>query len=225
LGDQVCNGVIQLPTGFTSSTEFTESVQGVGSTNTLYDGSFDNQYWTSSGASSGTGNLYAIGATGTNEPKLSGTPIADNAFGAAGNGNCQGGFGPPTNASAVVCSVNVLNPITSAAAEGSPLTEIYTGSIDYLFAGVTADGNTTGCASATGCVYSWNATSTLGAAKAATAGSAELGGTSGMIIDNVSTTNGASQIYFSILGTTGSCTTSGTVTDGSCAVQASQSTP
>ncbi len=44
---------------------------------------------------------------------------------------------------------------------------------------------------------------------------AEAGGTSGIIIDNVSTTTGASQVYFSTLSN-GSC-------GGGCAVQASQS--
>jgi hypothetical protein len=222
-----CNAVIQLPVGFGTATKFNESVMGIGSTTTLYAGSFDNQYWTSG---TGTGNLYTVAGTGVPSPKLSQIPISLNAISAGAN--CQNGYTAPANSNVFECSDNVLNPITSAAAEGSPLTEIYTGSIDYLFVGVTADGNTTGCTGGTGtggCVYSWNATTTLGTSSpgnvAATAGSAETGGTSGIIIDNISATSGASQIYFSILGTSGSCTTSGALTDGSCAVQASQTAP
>jgi hypothetical protein len=49
------------------------------------------------------------------------------------------------------------------------------------------------------------------------------GGTSGMIIDNISSTTGASNVYFSTLGTSGTCSTSGTATSGGCAVQAAQS--
>jgi hypothetical protein len=57
-------------------------------------------------------------------------------------------------------------------------------------------------------------------------GSEYDGGTSGIVIDNISTAAGASNIYFSTLGTgsTGSCaTTPGTY--GGCAIQASQSAP
>jgi hypothetical protein len=200
---------------------------GASTTNTLYSGSFDNQFWasvTTGGASSGTGNLYVVGARGGtfNEPKLAEIRISAN--GLQTGGTCQSGFNYPPNATTVVCSVNVENPMTSAAAGGSPLTEIYDGTNDWLFASVTGSASNapSGCSGA--CVESWNAKSTLGTTNAV-AGSTELGGTSGIIVDNVSSTNGASQIYFSTLGTSGSCTTSGTLTDGSCAVQASQTAP
>ena len=54
-------------------------------------------------------------------------------------------------------------------------------------------------------------------------GSAYSGGTSGISIDNISGTAGASQIYFSTLGSE-TCATSGGATGG-CAVQTSQSQP
>lgn len=57
-------------------------------------------------------------------------------------------------------------------------------------------------------------------------GTAYDGGTSGIVIDNISTATGASNIYFSTLGTgsTGSCATTPS-TYGGCAIQASQSAP
>jgi hypothetical protein len=53
-------------------------------------------------------------------------------------------------------------------------------------------------------------------------GAPYTGGTSGITIDNISTASGASNIYFSTLGSE-TCTTSGGT--GGCAVQASQSAP
>ena len=221
-GTKPCNAVIQLPVNFGTATTFNEDVTGIGTTNTLYNGSFDNQYWA---AGTGTGNLYAVGATGTNAPKLSEIKISANVF--QTGGACQAGYTKPPNSNVLVCAVNVDNPIASAAAQGSPLTEIYVDSThDYIFAGVTANGNQTAtCASATGCIYSWNATATLGTGVVAGAGSAELGGASGIIIDNIVTTGGGAEIYFSTLGATGTCATSGSLTSGSCAIQASQAAP
>jgi hypothetical protein len=215
----VCNGVIQLPTNFTASTKFTESVTGVGTTNTLYDGDFDNNY-----RSSGTGNIYANAATGSNEPKLMEIPVTTSGFSAAA---CQGSTGTLANCSALQCATNIANPMTSAAAAGSPVTEIYntSTSTDYIFTSVSGSSSlsTTGCTTGNACVYSWITTSTLGSGAAPTDGLVAAGGTSGSIIDNTSSTAGASNIYFSTLGTTGTCATSGTLTSGGCAVQASQS--
>jgi len=211
-----CDGVINLPMTFTSTTEFTESITGVGTTNVLYAGAFDNQYW-----STGTGNLYVNSSTGANYPKLMEVPLTTSGFSTHA---CQSGTTPPPNASAVQCAINIDNPMTSAVATGGPVTEILNGSTDYIFTSVTAYGSLTGCTgSATeGCIYSYNATSTLAANAAPAAGAQELGGTSGIIIDNTLTTGGASQVYFSTLSN-GTCTTSGTLSTGGCAVQAAQS--
>lgn len=218
-GDKtVCNGVINLPTTFTSGTEFTESTVGVGTTNTLYDGDFDNLYW-----STGTGNLYTNGATGTNEPKLMEIPVTTSGFSADA---CQSGTGTPTNCSAIQCATNIVNPMTSAAATGSPVTEIYNGTTDYIFTSVSGSSDLStapsGCANGNACVYSWDTTSALAANATPAAGLVAAGGTSGIIIDNTSSTTGASNIYFSTLGTSGTCSTSGTLTSGGCAVQTAQ---
>jgi hypothetical protein len=235
-----CNGVFQfaagnttIGTGVCTSSSATswgtatncgeESVFGVGNTSTvLYDGSFDQVYYSGTGD---TGNLWTCGATGTPAPKLMQTAMS--AFVPTGD------VISPAN--------NVINPLTGAgagvgtAATCSPVTEIYgTGGTtdDYIFLSVTNDGNQTGTAcsgaGATGaCLYNFLVSvSCTYPTCAATAGLASAGGSSGIIIDNISTSKGASQIYFSSLsnqtcagnGTTGSGT-------GGCAVQASQSLP
>ena len=214
----VCNGVINLPTTFTAATDFTESVMGGGTTNTLYDGAFDNLYWTS-----GTGNIYANAATGSNEPKLMEIPVTTSGLSTAA---CQSGTGLPTGCSAVQCATNIVNPMTSAAAVGSPVTEILNGTTDYIFLSVSGSSSisgVSGCGTGNACVYSWNTTSALSGGTGPGAGLVAAGGTSAIIIDNTSGTTGASQIYFSTLGTSGTCATSGTLTTGGCAVQAAQS--
>jgi hypothetical protein len=134
-------------------------------------------------------------------------------------------------------SHTAITALTSAAATCSPLTEIYgtAGTTDdYVFLSVTNDGNQTGttCSGtgATGaCLYNFlvstNGTSTT-VPSAANAGLASAGGSSGIIIDNTSTSKGASQIYFSSLSNE-TCAGNGTTGNGTggCAVQASQAAP
>jgi hypothetical protein len=218
-GDKtICNGVIQLPAGFSGTSKFTESVFGVGTTNTLYIGAFDNNYETS-----GTGNIYATGATGANLPKLMETPVTTSGFNGAA---CQSGTGLPTGGSALQCSTSIVT-MTSAAAAGAPVVEILNGTTDRIFTGVAASSDFTtapsGCANGNACVLSWTATSTISAGTSPSAGMVLAGGPSGVIIDNTSSLTGTSQIYCGTLGTAGSCTTSGTFTKGGCAVQAAQS--
>jgi hypothetical protein len=226
-----CNGVFQfaaanstIGTGVCTPTSATawsgtncgkESVFGVGAIGTvIYDGSFDQIYFAGTGT---TGNLWTCAATGTPAPKLMQNPMS--AFVTAGD--------------LVSKATNVINPLTSAAATCSPVTEIFGSggtTDDYIFLSVTANGNVADGGTCTGaCLYNFrvstNGTSTT-VPTAATAGLATTGGSSGIIMDNISTTTGASQIYFSSLsnetcagnGTTGSGT-------GGCAVQAQQAAP
>ena len=213
-GALACNGVIQFPATFTASTEYTESVIGVHTSNVIYMGAFDNLYW-----SSGTGNLYVNGSNGSQQPKLMRSPLNTSGF---TTNSCQGGTMLPPNCSSEQCAINIDNPMTSAAAMPAPVTEIYnTGtSTDWIFTSVSAAGNLSPCSGA--CVYSWNVSSALGSGAAPSAGLATTGGTSGIIIDNTSPTAGASQVYFST-ESNGTCSTSGTLSSGGCAVQASQS--
>jgi hypothetical protein len=216
-----CAGVIELATNFTGSTEFSEDVLGAISPYTIWDGAFDNLYLSSG---TGTGNIYVATTNGSSDPKLMAIPMTGYAF-TAGNG-CLGGYSKPTNMSAEECAYNILNGFSSSAGAPEPVTEIYSNSIDYIFTSEPGTGTTTGCALTTGCVYSWTVTTALTGTTAATAGSGELGGTSGIIVDNTLTgTTGAAQIYFSILTTTGTCATSGTFSTGGCAIQAAQTAP
>jgi hypothetical protein len=237
-----CNGVFQFPasnstigTGVCTASSATswgtatncgkESLFGVGKTSTvIYDGSFDQVYYSGTGT---TGNLWTCGATGTPAPKLLSTTMS--AFVPSGD--------------VIGIATNVINPLTGSgagvgtAATCSPVTEIYgtDGTTDdYIFLSVTNDGNQSGttCSgsgSAGACVYNFvvstNGTSTT-VPTAATAGLAATGGSSGIIIDNTSTSTGASQIYFSSLSNE-TCAGNGTTGNGTggCAVQASQAAP
>jgi hypothetical protein len=226
-----CNGVFQFAAGDStigtgvctpsSATAWSgtncgkESVFGVGLAGTvIYDGSFDHIYYAGTGT---TGNLWTCASNNSGaapEPKLM--------------QNTMSAFVPTGDV--ISTAANTINPLTSAAAVCSPVTEVYGsggGTDDYIFLSVTASGKLAACTGA--CLYNFlvstNGTSTT-APTAATAGLAAAGGSSGVIMDNISTTTGASQIYFSSLsnetcagnGTTGSGT-------GGCAVQASQAAP
>jgi len=227
-----CNGVFQfaaadstIGTGVCTPSSATawsgtncgkESVFGVGAASiVIYDGSFDHIYYAGSGT---TGNLWTCAAndnTATPRPKLM--------------QNAMSAF--VTSGDVISTAANTINPLTSAAgATCSPVTEIFGSSgttDDYIFLSVTANGNLAACAG--DCLYNFlvstNGTSTT-VPSAATAGLATTGGSSGVIMDNISTTTGASQIYFSSLSNE-TCAGNGTTGNGTggCAVQASQAAP
>jgi hypothetical protein len=212
-GATASNGLAGTGSGLCSSTNGTswtsgsvcgvESVMGVGaSTLTIYDGTFDNTYLTGTGS---TGNLWTCSAN-SGVPRLSRSPMS--------------GFG-----STLSPASNGLATLASGAAACSPVSEIDNNGTDYLFLSVSANGNQTGVGcngsgAAGACLYSisyfnfntyWFVY--------ANAGIAATSGSSGIIIDNTSGSAGASQVYYSPLGSQ-SCTTSGGT--GGCAVQASQ---
>ena len=98
----------------------------------------------------------------------------------------------------------VLGPtlVSNSNADCSAITEVMNGANDYLYASVTASGNDTGCNGP--CIYMFNLTGlTWGTGAAAAVGFTATGGTSGIIVDNISPTPGASQIYYSTLGAGG----------------------
>jgi len=215
-----CNGVFRFSTtAFTTSgtglcassngTSWTsgatncgvESVFGVGTSSTiLYDGAFDNAYYTSSGSS---GNLWTCAATGTPAPKLINSSMS-------------------SFSSTLSLGNNAINPLASGAATCSPVTEILNGTTDYIYLSMTANGNQTAeCSGA--CIYSFIVTSSV--PSSATKGLPASGGSSGIIVDNTGS-GGGSQIYFSYLSqATGSikCPAPSGASGGGCAVQASQS--
>jgi len=91
--------------------------------------------------------------------------------------------------------------VTSGAATCSPLAHVTNGSNEYLFFGVTANGNATGCTGA--CLYMFNLKNldgvggtTWGTGNTARAGLTSTGGTSAIVVDNVSGNAGSSQLYY-----------------------------
>jgi hypothetical protein len=229
-----CNGVFQfaaadstIGTGVCTPSSATawsgtncgkESVFGVGIASTvIHAGSFDHIYYAGTGT---TGNLWTCasnGNSGTSEPKLM--------------QNAMSAFVPTGDV--IGTATNTINPLTSAAATCSPVTEIFGSggtTDDYIFLSVSANGNVADGGTCTGaCLYNFlvstNGTTTT-VPTAATAGLATTGGSSGIIMDNISTTTGASQIYFSSLSNE-TCAGNGTTGNGTggCAVQASQAAP
>jgi len=101
--------------------------------------------------------------------------------------------------------------------ECSPLTEINNSgqNTDWLFVGIPQS-CAFGVGTASGCVESFNITS--GFPATAAAAFASSGGTSGIVVDNVSTEGHASSLYYSTLGVA-PCT-GGSL--GGCAAQVTQ---
>ncbi|HEY3971392.1 MAG TPA: hypothetical protein VGM18_00220 [Candidatus Sulfotelmatobacter sp.] len=167
---------------------------------TLHDGIFDNIFYSSA---NGTGNLYACSSTSVagNPSTIWSIPIA------AGVMSTTATAGPA---------------VTTDKEECSPLNEIYNTAqgIDWLFVG--APKNCASGGSATGCVMSFSITAGPPAVFDSTA--AEEGGTSGIVVDNISTSGEASSLYFSTLGgAAGACGTNPVNDDSSCAVKRTQS--
>jgi hypothetical protein len=209
----ICSATSNNATTWNSGTVCgVESVFGIGSPSyALYDGAFDNTYYTEATEGSG-GDLWTCADyASTSGVKLMSSPISST------------GFGTTDVLYVLQIATNVIKPLTSGAATCSPVTEIYNGSTDWIFFSVTANGSQTTTPACTGaCLYNVNVTSEP-AITTATAGIAATGGTSGIVVDNTSTDTGASQIYYSPLGNM-ACSTSGGTSSG-CAVQASQSAP
>jgi hypothetical protein len=110
---------------------------------------------------------------------------------------------------------------STTTAECSPLTEIYNSgqTTDWIFVGVP--GTCAAGGSTTGCVESVNVTS--GFPGSIVAAGQSSGGTSGIVVDNVSSSGHASSLYYSTLGAATCTTASGSSSAGGCAVQRTQS--
>jgi len=199
--------VWQFSTGFAAGDSGIEIQLGAGvaaASNTFFGGSFDNIYFTSANSASPTGNLYVCGNPGGNAT-LYRVPITANVMGTA--------------------SV-MTTAMSTASTTCSPITEISNGSTDWIFVSVQASPNILppiGCpALASGCVMSFNVTAgTTPAATAATA--AASGGTSGIVVDNVSASSQASSLYFTYLSNAAIGAACNGVTGVGCAVKLTQS--
>jgi hypothetical protein len=151
----------------------------------LYDGAFDNAYFTSVS----TGHMYFCGNLAT-----AATPalwrVTFNSSGTMSSTNDGNSF------------QLVVSGDTGTSFDCTPLTEIYNPGEghDYLFVGVKNGGFNTGSpnCSTTTCIIGFDLAANFGTITATTLTLSGAGGvgTSGIIIDNVSTAAGASQIYF-----------------------------
>ena len=202
-GVSPCSAVYQLSAGFAGGSTGTEAEVGSSATldtNPMYDGDFDNTYYSSANS---TGNLYACGNAG-GFPTLYEIPITD---GAMASGDATTG---PT--------------LTTKSTQCSPLTEFFNanigGGMDYLFLSVETSGLVgNGCTANEGCIMTFTLTATpINGSTVATAGLEAGDGTSGITIDN-DVGGGGSEVYFTPLENT-TCATGG---PGGCAIQATQS--
>jgi hypothetical protein len=154
-----------------------------------YNGTFDNAYYTSPASghfyfcgpvtSPYTSTLYRVGFSSSGKMNSStdgNTLQLTSAFIAGGGSDC------------------------------TPLTEVFnpnqgTSGTDYLFLGVRSDGNPTGCSNEA-CIMNFNITSSFPTAPIATLPvGTTTNGTSGIVVDNVSTATGTSQIYIGNMNT------------------------
>jgi hypothetical protein len=184
------------------STHTTMPVGGANVFN-LHEPAFSNAYYTSPTAAGALIYVAAYNNAG-NEIELYGYCFNSSSGILA---NCPG-VNPPGP------QTSVLNPAPGSQLEYSPLTEFYnsTTSNDWLFVSVLQNRNPNiGLFN----INSFPASATLAAS------TQEGSGTSGMVIDNDSSSAQASSIYFGALNTTGTCGAGGA---GGCAVKLTQAT-
>jgi hypothetical protein len=192
---------------------------GTGTAHRLNAGTLDNEYYTTdNGLNQGTGWMYVCGNNGDNATTgnyalLQRIAVTNGVLGSA------------------VDSTSWL--ASNASARCDPLTEFYNtpNATDYIFFGVEAAGATgTNCVG-NGCVYAVTVTGgtlmvPVNPAPAGTGAVNASGGTSGIIVDNDSTSIGAASIYFTWLANgTGTATypCNGATTTSVCAVKLTQS--
>jgi hypothetical protein len=208
-----CAAVFQLSPTFGSGATGTEATVGAGY-ESLFAGSFDNQYYISGDPPSG--HLYVVGGTGPQNNTLYAITINNNVM---------------TSGAATAGPELATNYTNGYYAAGLPITEFCNDGgnpctsdegPDYLFLGVLAFGDqfaTNPCTNqgeSVGCVMGFTApTSGVISTSATPNGTlSESGGPSGVVIDY------SSNVYFSTLYNQ-TCATSGGI--GGCAVSATQS--
>jgi hypothetical protein len=208
-----CAAVFQLPPTFGSGASGTEATVGAGY-ESVFAGSFDNQYYISGDPPSG--HLYVVGGTGPQNNTLYAITINNNVM---------------TSGAATAGPELATNYTNGYYAAGLPITEFCNDGgnpctsdegPDYLFVGVLAYGEQfasnpcTDQSESIGCAMGFTApTSGVISTSASPNGALpESGGPSGVVIDY------SSNIYFSTLYNQ-TCTTSGGT--GGCAVSATQS--
>jgi hypothetical protein len=192
-----CRVVARFALGFAAGTAPLQRAyvgRGNDIASALYAGAFDDAYYNSP---NGTGAMYIVGGDPANtfQATLWKIPLANGAMQAPVKGATVGSY--------AVGSYN-WSPVTLIRNTSS-------GSNEYLYFSMSATGAAAGCTGA--CLYMFNLTDLNGSASgtgaawgtgnAASAGLTVYGGTGGIVVDNISATAGASQVYFSHAATTG----------------------
>jgi hypothetical protein len=166
--------VVQAPTNMASFV-----ATPIGPANTIYSGPYEPEFNNAWYTGSGTPLLYIAGTGAGTVPTL-----YDVGFDGSGVMNSTANL--------------TIAPLTTGTADSSPLTEFYNPSLgtDFLFVGVTNNCVATTGGGTAGCVMSLNITSGFPTVNASTTALAAPGGTTGIIVDNDSTANQASSIYY-----------------------------
>jgi len=213
------NCVYQFATNFTSGVGSSEELGSgtSGAQGYMFAGTFDNIYYTSSSGSDPSGNLYAMGNTGSGSGTLYRVPISGNAMGTP--------VSVATNLGGNVTGADA-SPITEFCDNGTSACTASAGT-DFIYFSVQGgvpSAPTTSCATAytTSCILAYKVTSALGTGSTPSS-NAEMANTygsgcwvsSGLIIDNAipsGTEAGASNVYFTLLSSaaTGQCGHAGT---------------
>jgi len=112
-----------------------------------------------------------------------------------------------------------INSAANPAGYCSPLLDFYNGSVDQLFVGTGTLGSTADA----NLVTEWNVTTSITSSTTPTATATnEWGGTSGFSIDNVSTEDQASSVYFGTLDKAPSGTAPACPSGQYCAIKLTQ---
>jgi hypothetical protein len=231
------NALYQFPASFTGyGTPGVKSFGTGGAGYYMYSGTFDNVYFENSQP---TGNLYVLGNTGVaggltlyqqaiNNSSLGNTTTISSALTFSGSGDERGWPSPLSEICEGSCGLNSGGTATAS------------GSTDYLLFSANRGATGLGCSgtAGTGCVFSYNISTptnvTLSGVDTTNITTPSTNGcwaTGGIVIDNIATTTGASQMYFVNLSgataggwggsaTSSQCTAGGTPTIT--AVQTSQ---
>jgi hypothetical protein len=211
--------LVETGTGIGSAKSFTTALATItnGSANyVVHDGIFTDAYYNNvSGTTvAPTGTFIGCAANNSGAPFLYTSPFT----------NPNSGTNTPLSPSnpPIVGTSSSSNPPGNANAGCSPITEFNNGSDRVFFGNYLSQATKCGGVT-TGCLYS-NALS-AGTPGTTYGNSPQIGGTSGITIDNVSNVNGSGQtssIYFSNLGSS-TCSNAGTSSTGHCAVKLTQS--
>ncbi|WP_240098590.1 hypothetical protein [Thermomonas flagellata] len=184
-----CRAVVRYPLTFAAGAPPAEIAyvgRGNSTVSTLYAGMFDEAYYSSP---TGTGALYIVGGASNDTfvPTLWKIPLVNGAMGTPVIGPVVG-----------LNDCNTVGDCLTNNWDWSPVTVIKNGSREFLYFSMAKKANlpATGC---TGdCLYMFDvASGPWSPSLAPGAGLPTFGGTSGIVVDNISSSPGASQVYFS----------------------------